>query len=68
MTPIEGVIISLTKDETILPKAAPTIMPTTISTTLPLIAKSLSSDNIPTTVFPIKIKNQKHRFSFKNRV
>jgi hypothetical protein len=42
-----GMITSPTKDETILPKAAPMMIPTAMSTTLPLTAKALNSLSMP---------------------
>jgi hypothetical protein len=42
-TPTGGMITSLTSDETILPNAAPMMMPTAMSTTLPRTAKALNS-------------------------
>src|SRR5512140_2768915 len=42
-TPIGGMMTSLTKDDTIFPKAVPTITPTAISITFPLTANSLNS-------------------------
>ena len=45
--PSGGMITSLTKDETILPKAAPMMIPTAMSTTLPLTAKALNSLSMP---------------------
>ena len=42
-TPMAGMMMSLTSDVTILPKAAPMITPTAMSTTLPLMANSLNS-------------------------
>jgi PPM family protein phosphatase len=42
-TPMGGITTSATNDETILPNAAPMMMPTAMSTTLPFIAKSLNS-------------------------
>jgi len=44
--PIGGISTSATKEETILPKAPPSTIPTAISTTLPRIAKDLNSDII----------------------
>jgi hypothetical protein len=41
--PKGGMTTSPTKDETILPNAAPMIIPTAISTTFPLTAKALNS-------------------------
>ena len=41
--PIGGMMMSLTNEETILPKAPPIIIPTAISTTLPFMAKALNS-------------------------
>ena len=38
-----GIIISLTKEDTILPNAVPITTPTAMSTTLPRIANSLKS-------------------------
>ena len=46
-----GIIISLTKDVTILPKAPPMITPIAISKTLPLKANSLKSFNICPPIF-----------------
>jgi hypothetical protein len=43
MSPIGGMITSFTTESTILPKAAPMMMPTAMSTTLPLTANSLNS-------------------------
>lgn len=45
--PIGGMTTSPTKDETILPNAAPMMIPTAISTTLPLTAKALNSLSTP---------------------
>ncbi|MNH26168.1 hypothetical protein D3C79_862020 [compost metagenome] len=45
--PSGGMITSPTKDETILPKAAPMMIPTAMSTTLPLTAKALNSLIMP---------------------
>ncbi|MNC90501.1 hypothetical protein D3C83_66070 [compost metagenome] len=42
-SPIGGMMTSLTSESTILPNAAPMMMPTAISTTLPRIANSLNS-------------------------
>ena len=41
--PIGGITTSPTKELTILPKAAPMMIPTAMSTTLPLTAKALNS-------------------------
>src|SRR3954464_1591889 len=41
--PIDGMTMSATREETILPKAVPMITPTARSTTLPLIANSRNS-------------------------
>jgi hypothetical protein len=41
--PKGGIIISLTKESTIFPKAAPIMIPTAISITLPLMANVLNS-------------------------
>src|SRR5690554_2502241 len=43
MTPRGGMITSSTKEDTILPNAAPMMMPTAMSTTLPRTAKALNS-------------------------
>jgi hypothetical protein len=45
--PIGGIRMSETKELTTRPKAAPTIMPTAISSMLPRIAKSLNSPSTP---------------------
>src|SRR5215813_9693545 len=45
--PIGGITMSSTKEETILPKAAPMITPTARSRTLPRIANSLNSFSMP---------------------
>src|SRR5471030_2228391 len=45
--PIGGMTTSPTNDETILPKAAPMMIPTAMSTTLPLTAKALNSLSTP---------------------
>ncbi len=45
--PRGGIRMSETTDETILPKAAPMMMPTAISIMLPFIANSLNSFAIP---------------------
>lgn len=44
---------SATNDDTIFPKAAPMMIPTAMSTTLPLIAKALNSCNM-LIVFPLR--------------
>lgn len=44
--PIGGMMISVTREVTILPKAVPIMIPTAISTTFPLMAKSLNSLSI----------------------
>lgn len=44
--PNTGIIMSVTKDETIFPNAAPMITPTARSKALPLTANSLNSLNI----------------------
>ncbi len=41
--PIGGIMISLTRDVTIFPNAAPIIMPVAISTILPFAIKALNS-------------------------
>jgi hypothetical protein len=46
MTPIGGMMMSSTSDFTMVEKAAPMMMPTAISTTLPLSANSLNSFSI----------------------
>ncbi|MNW08895.1 hypothetical protein D3C71_2057640 [compost metagenome] len=45
--PSGGMIRSPTNEETILPNAAPMMIPTAISTTLPLTAKALNSFSTP---------------------
>lgn len=52
---IKGVIKSVTKEDTIVPKAAPTTTPTARSTTFPLNKNCLNSFNI--TIFYHKTKN-----------
>ena len=44
-TPIGGMMTSLTSELTIFPKAAPMMIPTAMSTTLPRMANFLNSDN-----------------------
>src|SRR6266478_2797065 len=53
--PIGGMMMSLTTEVTILPKAPPMITPTARSTTLPRIANSLNSLIIPMTVSPFPL-------------
>src|SRR5882724_10438477 len=48
--PIVGMMMSLTMDVTILPNAAPIMIPTAMSTTLPRIANSLNSLTMPMTL------------------
>src|SRR5262245_55474741 len=45
--PIGGISTSLTNDEVIFPNAAPMMMPTAMSTTLPFTANSRNSFSIP---------------------
>ncbi|MGQ0522595.1 MAG: hypothetical protein ACT4P8_02910 [Betaproteobacteria bacterium] len=42
-SPMGGMMTSLTSESTILPNAAPMMMPTAMSTTLPRMANSLNS-------------------------
>src|SRR5437870_4523769 len=50
IAPIGGMMTSLTMEVTILPNAAPMMIPTAMSTTLPFMANSLNSLTIPMTL------------------
>ncbi len=50
--PSGGMMMFSTSEETILPKAAPTMTPTAMSTTLPFMANSLKSAPMPMSHLP----------------